>query len=606
MFWFFKKIDEKNIKSFSQAIRAIKVFSSLSEWEKARKASFEVLKKEKDSFDIFFEKKDISDAKKQKAKEIFEKREKQIKKLILEINNKEKVYLENEKIQRFKARFKIIKSEINKNISKWNTKEALDILEKFFLENKDKIEVLNFYKKQKNTIEKILNKRLWILENKLKSSPKLEAMSLIWEKINEKEFDKTEKNWKKSILKKFYSFFWLLRKIKEKKLLDEINILLEEDDKIKKEIAQKKLEKLQENFKKEIFVENMIWYDFYWKIDSENKNLENIFWFKEQKDDYFFFFWKSTSKEEKWSFVISIFENIFKTIRKIDFRELFFEINNKIKQKLESRAFVSWAFFHINKTKMQIQAVGMWKNIILIYKARTWEIINKKLWWIASWVRIFQNLKQINIKNLFLEKDDIMIAFSSELWENTLEILIENLKKINPKENLKNIYDFLYEKIKLSLEKDIWFIFLRRNKEKDLIKRWDLFLEELQKENFILKDKIKNFEWKRKKDIKKELEEIKKKQEIKNIIQELKELYFSWEILLLKKEATYAIRRWLIHKDINYYLKKAFENENSYKIKRKDERMQNKYNILLWLYKRWDYETVIKEIEYIILKDWNI
>jgi hypothetical protein len=34
--------------------------------------------------------------------------------------------------------------------------------------------------------------------------------------------------------------------------------------------------------------------------------------------------------------------------------------------------------------------------------------------------------------------------------------------------------------------------------------------------------------------------------------------------------------------------------------------MENKYNILKQLLKKWDYETVIKEVENIIAKDWNI
>jgi len=34
--------------------------------------------------------------------------------------------------------------------------------------------------------------------------------------------------------------------------------------------------------------------------------------------------------------------------------------------------------------------------------------------------------------------------------------------------------------------------------------------------------------------------------------------------------------------------------------------MVNKYNILKQLEKKWDYNTVISEIEDIIAKDWNI
>ena len=73
----------------------------------------------------------------------------------------------------------------------------------------------------------------------------------------------------------------------------------------------------------------------------------------------------------------------------------------------------------------------------------------------------------------------------------------------------------------------------------------------------------------------------------------------------LKQEAIRYIKEWYIDKKINNYLKKALENENKYKIEQKNIKMQNKYNVLIWLYKKWDYDTVIKEVEDIILKDWN-
>jgi hypothetical protein len=47
-------------------------------------------------------------------------------------------------------------------------------------------------------------------------------------------------------------------------------------------------------------------------------------------------------------------------------------------------------------------------------------------------------------------------------------------------------------------------------------------------------------------------------------------------------------------------------NEIKYKINLKNKKIENRYNIIEQLYKKWDYETVIRELEDIISKDWEI
>ena len=74
----------------------------------------------------------------------------------------------------------------------------------------------------------------------------------------------------------------------------------------------------------------------------------------------------------------------------------------------------------------------------------------------------------------------------------------------------------------------------------------------------------------------------------------------------MKQEAIRFIKEWYIDKKINFYLKKAIANEEKYKIKQKEDRVKNKYNVLVELLKKDDLNTVIKEAEDIIWKDWNI
>ncbi len=109
--------------------------------------------------------------------------------------------------------------------------------------------------------------------------------------------------------------------------------------------------------------------------------------------------------------------------------------------------------------------------------------------------------------------------------------------------------------------------------------------------------------WKNEQEIKEELEKIKKKKQIKHIVSILENLYITWEILKLKEEATRFIKDWYIDAKINYYLKKAIANETKYKIAQKSQKLENRYNTLLELYKSWDYTTVIKECQDIIIKN---
>ena len=83
----------------------------------------------------------------------------------------------------------------------------------------------------------------------------------------------------------------------------------------------------------------------------------------------------------------------------------------------------------------------------------------------------------------------------------------------------------------------------------------------------------------------------------------LSSLYYTGEFLKLKQEATRYIKEGFIHKKINYYLKKAIDNEEAYKIGQRNTKMENKYNVLLELYKKKDFNTVIQECNDIIAKD---
>ena len=192
-----------------------------------------------------------------------------------------------------------------------------------------------------------------------------------------------------------------------------------------------------------------------------------------------------------------------------------------------------------------------------------------------------------------------------------IDRLGETFKKVLKFESdIRKIYNFLIEDLKwfkwwTKFEDDASILLLKRDTNRDLVRKWDQILEDIKEKENLKSDELKRLEWERRENLSKKLEAIRREKETKRIISILWELYYSWEILQLKQEAIRYIKEWYIDKKINFYLRKAIENENNYRIEQKNQKMQNKYNVLLWLYKKWDYDTVIKELEYIIRKDWN-
>ena len=620
-----KKVDEANVRDFDSSVMAIKIYIALSNWDKARRAIHEIIQKEKDSLHEYLLKIEEKDRDKKltiKNEKEYERKESILNELLRQIDIEEADYNEKIKKERFKVRFQTIEKEINWLLAQAKAKEAMILLNNFYEENRDEIVIIDFYKRQKAIIQDAINKKLWRLESRLKANAELEAMSLIWKDINEKEIlqEKKEKTFFEKIKSKFTFWKNLQKKIKEKKLLDEINILIEEDSRVKRELAEQKLEKIHSWLVKELVFEDMIWYDLYWKILWADKISWDTFWIEENKNNYLMFLWDATWHWVKAWFIISIFNKIFKSLKDKSITDIYFDINNQVKQSLESKNFITWVLFEINKEKSSINYAWMWHEPILIYRKKTWTIEKKVLWWLAAWIRIIKDKNQIKVRNLELNDGDIMMVFSDWIveskWLNWEFYSIDRLGKIfetgaKDWESVRNIYNSVIKDLEkfrwgTKFDDDVTVLLLKRNTEKDLVKEWDAILEEIKARENFQNNELKRFEWATKNNINKKVEALRKEKEIKRIIATLEDLYYSWEILQIKQEAVRFIKEWYIDKKINFYLRKAIENENKYKIEQKNQKMQNTYNVLYGLYKKWNYDTVIKELEFLISRDWNI
>ncbi len=631
-----KKIDTTQVKQFDSALKAIEFFIMLSEWEKARKALKEIEFKEKDSLSIVLDKLDgmddkewINEKEKIKLTNELKKKLKKLNNLFLILEKKEEKYNENVDNERFKIRFKKIKDEIDNLI--WNKKSdnALILLQKFLEENAEKASVVRFYNKEKKVILKNKEREKKKRDEKMKNDTKLEAMALIWKTVNldsEQEETDKEKNEKKSIFKKIKEKINFYKKIKErirkKRLLDEINILIEEDSKIKNDLAAKKLANIHKWLVKELSSNKMLWYELYWKILWADKISGDTFGFVENENKYNFFLWDATWHGIRAGFIITLLSRLFqKYVKSSNLRDLTYEINNWLKQDLKSRNFITWVFFEILKDDTStINFVWMWHEPILVYRKRTWEVEKIIPWWLAAWIRLIKKPTDIKMKNIVLKNWDILLIYSDWIVESKsidwefyslakLEKLFKNIC-INSSD-IHMVYEYLINDLKefrwwTNFDDDVSLLILKREIRKDIVDESSEYLQELKSKEWLKTSDIKKLRWKTIEDIDKELEILKKKKETDRIIKNLEWLFYTWEILKLKQEAIRYIREWFIDKKINFYLKKAIENEKSYKVDQKNQKVINKYSILEELLKKWDFDTVISEIEEVISKDGNI
>lgn len=631
-----KKVDGDNVKQFDSALKAIEIFIMLSEWEKWKKALKEIEYKEKDSLSIVLDKIDqmddkewINEKEKIKLTNELKKKQKKLNDLYLVLEQKEEKYNQNVDAERFKIRFRKIKDEIE--VLMWNRKSdsALALLQKFLEENAEKPSVVKFYNKEKKLILKNLDKEKRKRDEKMKTDARLEAMALIWKTVNideEEKISDVESEKEKSIfwrLKEKINFYKKIKeRVRKKKLLDEINLLIEEDSKIKNDLAARKLANIHKWLVKELSSNKMLWYELYWKILWADKISGDTFWFVENENKYNFFLWDATWHGIRAWFIITLLSRLFtKYVKNSSLAQLTYEINNWLKQDLKSRNFITWIFFEIFKEDIStMNFVWMGHEPMLIYRKKTWEVERLIPGWLAAWIRLINKPTDIKVKTINLNDWDILLTYSDWIvesksfeWEfyslGKLEKLFNHACKTQS--DINSIYEYLIDDLKAfrwwsNFDDDVSLLLVKRDARKDIIDESSKYIQELKAKEWLKTSDIKKLKWKTIEDIDKELEVLKKNKETERIIKTLEWLYYTWEILKLKQEAIRYIKEWYIDKKINFYLKKAIDNEKSYKVEQKNQKVVNKFNILEQLLKKWDFETVISEAEEIISKDGNI
>ena len=262
----------------------------------------------------------------------------------------------------------------------------------------------------------------------------------------------------------------------------------------------------------------------------------------------------------------------------------------------------------------------MWHVPIYIYRKETQKAEQIVAWGLVAWIRLIKHPADIKVRELDLKDWDILLTYSDWIVENKnsswemywFDRLEKAFTEISQKQtDITKIYDYIINDIKKfkwseSFDDDATAIIIKRDIKKDIVDKWSEYLSKIQAKEWLNNNEIRKLKWKSIEDIEKELEVLKKKKEIKRIIKILEWYYYTWEILMLKQESIRYIKEWYIDKKINEYLKKAMKSENEYKIKLKEDKASMKYEVLTKLLKKWNYDTVIDELQEIIARDWEI
>lgn len=614
-----RKIDTTSVDSFNKAIKTIDWIVASWDYNKALKAAKEIKVKENESFKDFIE--NLKEKEKKNEIKKFKKRILYIEKLIEKIETKKRIYAKNLK----KKEEKLEQNQIDKTINDliWQKKfiEAGSVLNNYFEKNESNYNIIDFINKKKKEIKKAIEKHKKEEKKEIQNNVLLEAKELVWDIKSEIKSDQTFRNF--SFFKNLKNKLNLKKKYKEKKLIDEVSLLIQNNNNKNDFLARSKLEKAHSWLSKEIFWEKINWYELYGKIIWADKISWDALWYVETKNDYKFFIWDATWHGIRAWLIISNLTKKFNEISKSKpIENVVFEVNNVLKQDLKSWNFVTSIFFSIDKKNHSIiKIIWMWHEPIFIYRKETKTIEKVIPWWLAAWIRLIKDISQVKHKDIILQDWDILISYTDWLTESrnesgemySIERVGEKLLDIarNNKASIQDIYDFIKNDLKqftwwkLNYNDDVSILIIKRDKNKNIIKNKE-DIEEIIVKEWIYKNYKNKLKWKTYEEIQNEITQYKNKNEIKNIIKNLDSLYKAWEITKLKHDSIRYIKEWYIHKKINFYLKKSLENENVFKIKQKNKKIQDKYNVLKELYKKWDYDTVIQECSNIISKDWNI
>lgn len=528
-------------------------------------------------------------------------------------------------------------------------------LEKFKFKKK---ELLDFIKK-KDYIKAIVHSKKMVYDfpsNK-------EALNLLQKTQKLYDMDKLRKDKeraKKEKIQKTLNEFWIDPKEFENKkitFLDEIKLKLKElkrkkierQEYIKRMQTLRKFEMLlaktwsidnisqfdlsqarEEDFSiingwltKDIKDFEMYGFDFFWQIIWKEKIIWDTFGhFKNLNNKIIFYFWDATWHWVQAWFTVAILSKIFiensKSYKLLS--DLVYRVNNFLKEKIKWKSFVTWIFFEWDYIKNSLKMVWAWHPPLFVYRKTERKVEKIIPGWLALWVRNITNVSSIKMKDIPLNDWDVIFGYTDWIVEaknhewtmfginNTEDVFLKNAQKFNDPQKIYEwiIGDFNIFRWDIEITDDASFFIFVRNTNKDLIVNKTELEQILKETNSKKKLKDIQFNKKTKEDIIEELRKEKQERELKIRLERLDRLAKIWEYIKLKQEVLVYYKEWFVHEKMQTYLEKAVANEQKVTIRKMEEKLHRKYSTLVDLYKKWEYETVIKEAMDVIFKNWKI
>lgn len=244
MFAFFKtkkkKISTENINNFNTALKVIEDFILFEEFQNAILAINEIKSKENESFKIFID--NIPEKEKKAELEKFKKKLLTLEKLKEKTDQKRIKYEIELKARKIKIEKESIKTQLKGYKIEGKFSEAIFILNSYLERNKDNLDVIKYVNSEKSILNKLIEKNKKIRENEIKKDAFLEARELIGEIQKDLQEHKKENLSFFGKFKHSLNFYGKIRKrLKEKRLMEEVHMLLEQQTETNDTIAKSKL-----------------------------------------------------------------------------------------------------------------------------------------------------------------------------------------------------------------------------------------------------------------------------------------------------------------------------------------------------------------------------
>lgn len=364
-------------------------------------------------------------------------------------------------------------------------------------------------------------------------------------------------------------------------------------------------------------------YEFFGKIIGKDKIVGDTFGSYKDGTKTIFYFGDATGHGVQAGLTVSMLTKIFfEQAKKIKgLPELFMEVNNRLKDSLKGKVFVTAVFFEHESMGGKLRFIGAWHDPLMFYTAKTGTVEKIIPGGLASGVRKILNVGSIKLKELPMENNDIFIGYTDGILEarnaqNELygfERLRSNIERNAPKceGSTTKMYEVIMQDVKEFMGSggfldDVSIFIFKRNSNLDVISNkteLDALLVELDLNQRAIKLDLHG---KTRGEIQEEIRKEKHRQELQARLVNMEQLYKIWELARLKQEITYCYKNGFIDDKMDFYLKKIIKNEDKVKSLKLEDRLERKYEMLRELYDKGEYAVVIRESIDVIYKNGNI